>query len=149
MLSPLFSREFPDMLSLKKYFLKEGEYILAFVLMLFFGALSGGLKGNTGMGVAIAAAVCLLIGAPFFIYYLWLIVITKRHLPSAEMREGRIVGWNMSPLSRTAASVYLTDGGIDHSTASVFSRYTAPEMVGKSIRYCIIEDYLVIDEILE
>lgn len=137
------------MYSLKKY-LKTALLILGiYFLTVIAGAMVGSINDDEWIACTIFAVIGGLVYVPMFIYYLYLFFKTRIKLKSAEVKEGSISSWNLVYATRSMAYLIINDGYVDYHTAAVFSRYSAPDMVGRSVSYAIIDDKAVIVELTE
>ncbi len=81
-------------------------------------------------------------------YYFYMYMRYKTQMNGASVSVGVITNWNKSMFHRSTASVSMKINGAECSTPAYFSAEEAHAMVGRTVKYAIIENTLFIyDEV--
>lgn len=77
------------------------------------------------------------------IYYIFCSVSAVKSIPNCEIKEGVVTNWYHSAFQRGSGCIAVKEGDREYTSSEIFSYDTASELVGKQIRYVIIDDDLV------
>lgn len=134
-------------LSLKKYLFTSFVRFGLFLCFCLLGVCLGLLENlRWEMGLCIGAV----LGGIFYllpaVYYFYLCIAFKKKCENVEQKEGVITNWELG-FWRYGGCVCLKEGEQELLSSEIFGRTEAKELVGRTVKYAVIDEILFIYEI--